>query len=214
MCLTHSNVRKIGARWGPRSLTVALGKPRNLILVIFEILLAARRPAQRHLHGRLGAPVLRRMFGALVERHDDVGAESDLGSDGALRTEEMRRAVKVRAKGHAVFRDLAQIAEAENLKAAGFGEDGMVPRHELLYPAEAADHLDTGSQIKMVSVVQQDLDAEFFQCVLGYALHRGQCSHRHKDWSLHFTVRSEEAPSAGGAIAGFDLEAEGHCRRL
>src|SRR5664279_2608527 len=153
MCLTHSNVRKIGARWGPRSLTVALGKPRNLILVIFEILLAARRPAQRHLHGRLGAPVLRRMFGALVERHDDVGAQSDLGRDGALRTEEMRRAVEMRAEGHAIFRDLAQIAKAENLKAAGVGEDGMVPGHELLHPTKLANCLDTGPQIKMVGIV-------------------------------------------------------------
>src|ERR1035437_7740468 len=182
--------------------------------MIFEILLAARRPAQRHLHRRLGARVLRRMFGALVELHDDVGAKADLGGDGALRTEEMRGAVEVRAERHAVFRDLAQIAEAEHLKAAGVSEDGMVPRHELLHPAELTNHLDTGPQIKMVGVVQQDLDAELFQRVLGYALDCRQRSHRHEDWGLDFTVWREEASGAGGAIAGFDLEAEGHRRRL
>ena len=120
----------------------------------------------------------------------------------------------MRAERHTGFRDLAQIAEAENLKAAGVGEDKVVSRHELLHPAELADRLHTRPQIKMVGVIQQDLDAELLQRVLRYALDRGQCSHRHKDWGLDFTVWREEASGAGGAIAGFDLEAEGHCRRL
>ena len=107
-----------------------------------EVILAARRPAQRHLHRRLRARVLRRVLGALVEGHDDVGAQPDLGRDGALRAEEVRRAVEVRAKRHALFRHLAQIAEAEYLEAAGVGEDGPVPRHELLHAAELANHLD------------------------------------------------------------------------
>ena len=66
----------------------------------------------------------------------------------------------------------------------------------------------------MVGVVQQDLDAEFFQRVLRHALDRRQRSHRHKDRGLDFTVRREEASGAGGAIAGFNLEAERHRRRL
>src|ERR1022692_5045817 len=149
--------------------------------MIFEILLAARRPAQRHLHGCLSARALCWMFGALVERHNDVGAQSDLGGDGTLRTEEMRGAVEMRAEGHALFGNLAQIAEAEYLEAAGVGEDGVVPRHELLRSEESADYLHAGPQIKMVGVVQQDLDAELFQRVLGYALDRGQRSHRSEE---------------------------------
>ncbi len=90
----------------------------------------------------------------------------------------------------------------------------MVPRHELLHSAELADHFNTRTQIKMVGVVQQDLHAELFQRVLGHALHRRNRSYRHKHGGLDFTVRREEAPGAGRAIACFNLKAERHRRRL
>ena len=154
------------------------------------------------------------MLGALVERHDDVGAQPDLGGDGALRAEEVRRAIEVRAKRHAFFRHLAQIAEAEDLEAARVGQDRMVPRHELLHAAKLSHHLDARPQIKVIGVVQQDLDAQLFQRVLRHALDRGQRAHGHEDGRLHLAMRREEAPGARRAIARLNLKAEGHRRRL
>ena len=179
--------------------------------MLFEVLLAARSPAQRHLHGIFGARVIGGMLGALVEGHDDVGAKTDLRSDGTLRAEKVRGAVEVRAKGYAVLGDFAQIAEAENLEAAGVGEDRAIPRHEILHAAKPADGLDSGPEIKMIGVVKKNLDAEFFERILRNTLDRADCADGHEDRRLDFAVRRGESTGAGAAIAGFNLEAKRHC---
>ena len=58
------------------------------------------------------------IFQALIERHHDVAAERELDFDGGFGREQMRVAIQVRAEQHAFFRDLAQIAQAENLESA------------------------------------------------------------------------------------------------
>src|SRR5579871_3368163 len=100
--------------------------------MLLEAALAALGPAQGELHGMAGALAIGGILGALVEGHDDVGAESDLGGDRALRAEEMGGAVEVRAEGDAVLADLAQVAQAEDLEAPGVGQDGAVPAHEMM----------------------------------------------------------------------------------
>ena len=65
---------------------------------------------------------------AVVEGHDDVRAELMLDVDGELRREKVRGAVDVGLEGDAVVGDLAQVAEAEHLKAAGVGEHRAIPR--------------------------------------------------------------------------------------
>src|SRR6201986_1544588 len=97
------------------------------------------------------------MLGALVEGHDDVGTQADLGGDGALGTEKVGGAIEVRAEGHPLFADLAQIAQAEDLKAARVGEDRAIPGHELLHAAELADHVNAWAKIEMIGVVEQAL---------------------------------------------------------
>ena len=116
----------------------------------------------------------------------------------------------MRAKGYAVFGDFAQIAQAENLEAAGIGEDGAIPRHEPLHAAQSADGVDAGTKIKMIGVVEQNLDAEFFQHILRHALDRADRADRHEDRRLDFAVRREESTGAGAAITGFNLEAKRH----
>src|SRR5205085_10428796 len=103
---------------------------------------------------------------ALVEGHDDVGAKADLGGNGRLRAEEMRRAVQVRTKGHAFLAYLAQIAEAENLVATGIGEDGARPGHKAMQSAQLAHLLHAGPQIEVVGVAEEDFDAQVLKDVL------------------------------------------------
>ena len=106
------------------------GGPWHLVLVLLEILLAALPPAQRHFHGSFHPGVLRWILRAFVKSHDDVRAQPNLRLHSALGTEEMRRAIEVRAKCDAVFRDFAQVTQTENLKAAGVCEDRPRPSHE------------------------------------------------------------------------------------
>ncbi len=175
-----------------------------------EIILAAAGPARGHFHGLAGALVGGGKLGALVEGHDDVGAEADLGGQRGFRREEMQRAVEVRAELHAILGELAQIAEAEDLEAAGVGEDGLVPGHELLHPAELADGFDAGAEIEMVGVVEQDLNVELFEHVLRHALDRGDGAYRHEDGGSDLAVRSDKAAGAGRAAGGFNLKGKRH----
>ena len=120
----------------------------------------------------------------------------------------------MRPKRHALFRHFAQIAQAENLKSAGVGEDRPVPRHELLHAAKLPHHLDAGPQIQMVGVIQQDLDAQLFQHVLRHTFDRAHRSHRHEDRGSHLAVGGEESPGARLAVASFNLKAKSHRKRL
>src|SRR6185312_2287781 len=164
--------------------------PRHLALVILKIFFAAGCPAQSHFHrvaraGRIGG-----VLGAFVERHDDVRAEADLRLDGGLRGEKVRRSDKVRTKGYTFFRDLPQIAKAENLESAGVGENCARPRHESMQTAELANLIDAGAQVKMIGVAEKDLDVELFQQILRDALHRGGGADRHEHRGFDCAVGS------------------------
>src|SRR5512135_2254680 len=92
--------------------------PGHVMLVRFEMLLAALGPAQGQFHrlaytgGNCG------MFGALVESHDDVGAQPDLRIHRTFGREYMLRAIEMGAKSDAVFSDFAEFAQAEDLESA------------------------------------------------------------------------------------------------
>src|SRR5512146_846634 len=119
-------------------------EPWRLALVRFEVVFAPLSPARRHLHRLLRPASLRRIFRALVERHDDVRAEPDLGFNRLLRGEEVPRAVQVRLECHTLLGHFPQLTQAEYLEPAGVGQDGLVPGHEPLYSAEFPDLFDTG----------------------------------------------------------------------
>jgi len=79
-----------------------------------------------------------------------------------------------------------------------------------LQPAHFSDRFDTGPQIKMIGISEQDLDAQLFQQILRNALDRAERSHRHEDRRFDLSMRSDEFASAGGAAGGFNLELDRH----
>jgi len=95
--------------------------------VLRKIILAARGPAQGQLH-RSPCPLrVRWIFGAFIKGHDDVGPEANLNLHRLFGAKKMSGAVKVRTKRHAFFADLAQLIQAEDLKAARVRENGPIP---------------------------------------------------------------------------------------
>jgi hypothetical protein len=184
--------------------------PRHFVLVLLEIFLAAFCPAQGQFHRSLGAGAVGGIFRALIERHDDVGAQADLSGHGTLRTEEVRGAIEVRTKRHALVGNLAQVVQAENLEAAGIGEDGSRPRHEAVQAAELADGFDSRTQIEVIGVAQKNLHAEFFENILRDRFHGPDRAHGHEHRSLDLAMRREQASGPGPACAGIDMEFNGH----
>ena len=119
------------------------------------------RPADGAVHGLARIFVADGIFGALVEHHQDVAAEGELGVHGGFGREFVRVAVEVGLEDHAFVGDLAQAGEAEDLESAGIGEDGARPRHEAVQSAHGADQVRAGAEVKMIGVGQQDADVQF-----------------------------------------------------
>ena len=103
--------------------------------------------------------------------------------------------VQMRAEAHALVGDLAQLAEAENLKAARVGQHGARPTDEPVQPAHAPDGFVARPQIEVIGVAENDLGAQRFQHVLRNGLDRPGGAHRHEDRRLDSPVRQGELPA-------------------
>ena len=180
-----------------------------------EIIPRPPRPSERA-RGRVArARFVSGRFDAFVEHHDDVRAERDFDFERFLGRKKMLGAVEVRAERDAVIGHLAQFAQAENLKAAGIGEDRMRPGHEPVQPAHRANQLMAGTQVKVIGVSEKNLHAELFEVLLRLALHRCRRAHRHKRRRFDHAVRRREAPEArAGRIGRENFKLKWHRRSV
>src|SRR5690242_19002339 len=123
--------------------------------MLLPIPVAPFGPADGQFHGFARTGAVGGMLGALVAGHDDGGAQCDLRRRSALGRKEMERAVEWRAELDAFFAELAHLAQAPDLEAAGVGEDGAIPAHEPVQPPKRADGFGTWPQIEVIVVAEQ-----------------------------------------------------------
>ena len=116
----------------------------------------------------------------------------------------------MRAERDALFGELAQFAERENLKATGIGEHRAVPRHEAMESTKFANVLVSGPKIKMVGIAENNLRTKFFEDVLRDGLYGRNGSDGHEDGRFDDAMRQLHAADTGLAVAGFDCERERH----
>ena len=105
-------------------------------------------------------------------------------------------------EGDPVVVDAAQVSQAEDLEAAGIGEDGSLPGHEPMEPAQPGDALRAGAQAEVIGVAQDHLDPGSLQVTGGQGLHRALGTDRHELGRIDDAVRRLEAPEAGTAGRG------------
>jgi len=144
-------------------------------------------------HGGFGLLAWRGSFNAFVEDHGDVRTERKLNLCGFFRREQVLGAVEVRTKTHAFVGDAAKLGEAENLIAAGVGEDGVRPGHELMQATEAANQFVAGTQIKMIGVGEEDFRAQLFERFLRECFDGSLRADGKKKWRFHCAVGRGEA---------------------
>ena len=65
----------------------------------------------------------------------------------------------MRPERHPVLVDLAQLAQAENLESPGVRQNCPIPRHKPMQPTHFAYGLNTGTQVEMIGVTEDDLRA-------------------------------------------------------
>ena len=193
------------AEKGLRRTVGALGSELEMALQ------AALGPAQGHLHRFPCVLASAGEGGALVEDHDDIGAQAVFDLHDLFGGEQVVRAVQVGLETDALFLNLVEFAQAEDLVAAAIGEDGTSPVHEAVQAAGPIDQLVAGTQVEVVGIAQNDAGVELFQILLGQGLDRGPGADRHEDRSLHRAVRGVEQAGAspGAAVLGDDFKGEG-----
>src|ERR1035437_1096644 len=112
----------------------------------------------------------------------------------------------MRAKGNAFFGHFTQLVQAENVKAAGIGKDRPRPRHETMQASELAHDFDSRTQVEVISVAEENLDAKLFENVLGHGLDSPSRAYRHEHRSFDLAVRGHQSTGTARTLAGFCFE--------
>ena len=92
----------------------------------------------------------------------------------------MPRAIDVAREGHPILVHLAQVRQAEDLEAAGVGEDRPVPGHEPMQPSQPGDPLRAWAQAKVIRVAKDDLGADEVEVCGRNAFDRCLRAYRHE----------------------------------
>ena len=156
------------------------------------------RPLGRHAHGLRKLFARRGKLHAHVEHHRDVDPERFFERKHGLGRESMHAAVDVRFERHAVFVELAALLQAEDLEAAGVGEDRAVPRHEAVHAARLDDQLFARAQPQMIGVRQNDLAVRAAHFVRRERLDGRGRADRHEGRRLDHAVRERERAAPRG----------------
>ena len=174
-----------------------------------ERALAALGPAQRELHRTLDIAALGRQPHAFVELHGDVGTEQPLQLDRALGRQLEAQAIDVRAEGHRVFADLAQLRQRHHLEAAGVGQHGPVPAGEGLQAAEGGNAFGARPQHQVIGVAEHDIGAGIAHLAPVQALHGACGADRHEGRRPHHAMRRGQLARARRAVGRDEIEVVG-----
>ena len=140
-----------------------------LLLQTGHLSLAALEPAGGALTAGFGVRVLGRILHTLIKGHCNGGTQVCLDLHTLLRAHKDAVAVQMGSKGHAFFRDLTQLGQAEHLESAAVGQDGAVPAGKLVQAAHIGYQLITGAQMQVVGVAEHYLGADLLQILRGQA---------------------------------------------
>ncbi len=121
----------------------------------------------------------------------------------------MAAAVEVGAEADAFVGHLAELAERKDLKAAGIGEQGARPTDEAMQAAHAADGFVARTEIEVVCVAEDDLDAEGFEQILRDGFDGTGGAYGHENGGFNSLVGQDELGAAAtglGLIEEVELE--------
>ena len=166
-------------------------------------------PAVGAVHGLLHLVPFRPVGDALVQAHDDVGAQPLLVGDGQFGSKDMLAAVNVGAEPYVVVVHPPEGAHAESLESPAVGENGPGPPHELMQAAQLVYGLHPGPQVQVVSVAQDNLRPNFHNFIGRQRLDGGLGSHGHEYGRVHGTVGRGEPSGPGPAVRWWTWKVKG-----
>jgi len=146
--------------------------------------------------------------GTFVEGHDDVRAEILLNSNGALRSEAMRRAINVTLEGHAFIVYLAGLRQREDLEAARIGKHGIRPAHEPMQATQPSHHVVPGTQVEVICIAQHERGAQLLDLCGRESLDRCLRADGGEDRCGKVAMGCGEDSRASAVVFGCDGEIE------
>ena len=193
---------------------------------------AAAQPAVRALRRARGVLAIDVEGRALVEDQRDVRAQRGLDLHARLGGHEAHRAVEAGAEPHALLLDGedravalaaaapldlvgdAAVAHREDLEPARVSDDGAVPAHELVQPAELGDQLVAGVEEQVERVGEDHVVAQLGDLARLEALHGRLGRQRDEGRRAHLAVGRGERPGAGARAGVARVDAEGQAHGL
>ena len=106
----------------------------------------------------------------------------------------------MRFKRHPFFRHFCKPVQAEHLKSAAVGEDGLVPVHETVQAAQIFNDLMAGTKVQVIGVSEDDLRAAIHEIFRRQCFDRRLRSHRHERRSFYGSVRGRDDAQSGGRM--------------
>ena len=92
----------------------------------------------------------------------------------------MQRPIDMRFKAHPLFGQLAQASKAHHLESAAICQNGTIPIHEFMEPAQGINPLSRGAQHQMIGISKQNIRPRGAHRVRHHRLDRRCGAHRHE----------------------------------
>ena len=163
--------------------------------------LAAFRPTQRQLH-RITSLLFSGWMGrTLIKDHHHITAQIPLHLHRLLRINKYRTAINRRLELHALFSDLAHIAETKHLKTTGISKDRTLPLSKIMQIAMGFNHFSTGSQHQVESIAENNFSTDLNNIFRQHTLNRAIGSHRHKRRCLHRATGKAQLTTTSFAVS-------------
>lgn len=107
---------------------------------------------------------------------------------------------------YALLGDLADIAQAEDLEAAGVGQDRAFPLHKIVQIAVELHDLLTWTQPQVEGIAEDNLCARGFNFFRRHPFYGAVRAHRHKRGGFHHAAIKHQATATRAAIGGIEFK--------
>ncbi len=114
--------------------------------------------------------------------------------------------VNVRLELDTFFADLAQGRQRHHLEATRIRQDGPLPVHEFVQPAQLRNALCARSQHEVIGVAQQNIGTGGTHALRQHRLDRGGRAHGHEGRGTNRTAWQHQDAGAGRTQPSVDLE--------
>ena len=129
-----------------------------------------------------------------------------LHADGGFRVQVDLAAIDRRLKADALLGNLAQLAQAPDLKTARIGQNRSLPATEVMQVTVGLHHLGARPQHQVKGIPQNNFSANFLDIPRQHALDRAVSAHRHKGRGLYRAATECQLAAPGLAVATTDTE--------